>query len=87
MPVVKGRSWNIAFDNLRAQQERRVNGSREFRQIEIQVRAQILDVCIRIRGKRNVRMLPAAWHDLGRQLQRKWKRQRRTQYKAKFTGG
>ena len=71
------------FRNPRTQQERRINGSHEYRRVEIEVGGEVHVVRIRIRGKRSVRMLPEAWHDLPPGRQRSWKKHRRTQYKAK----
>jgi hypothetical protein len=34
-----------------------------------------------------VRMLVEAWHDLPRQMQRSWKKYRRTQYTVRDVGG
>ena len=70
------------YRNPRTQQERRGNGGQEYRRVEIRVGGKILEVRIRIRGKRSLRMLVEAWHDLPRQVQRSWKKHRRTQYKV-----
>jgi hypothetical protein len=70
------------YRNPRTQQERRLNGSHEYRRVEIEVGAGTCELRIRIRGKRSVRMLPEAWHDIPRGKQRSWKEHRRTQYKA-----
>jgi hypothetical protein len=74
------------FRNPRTQQERRVNGSHEYRRVEIRVGGEIHEVRIRIRGRRSVRMLPEAWHDLPRGIQRSWKRHRRTQWRMPRPG-
>ncbi len=71
------------FRDPRTQQERRANGSREYRRVEVRVGGEILELRIRIRGKRSVRMLVEAWHDLPRGSQRSWKEHRRTQYGAR----
>ena len=75
------------FRNPRTQQERRSNGNPEYRRVEIQVHGEFHGVRIRIRGKRSVRMLVEAWHDLPRQMQRSWKKYRRTQYTVRDVGG
>ena len=76
------------YRNPRTQQERRVNGSYEYRRVEIEVGGKTLEVRIRVRGKRSLRMLVEAWHDFPRQIQRSWKKHRRTQYyKMKSIGG
>jgi hypothetical protein len=71
------------FRNPRTQQERRANGNREFRRVEIQVGGETLAIPIRIRGKRSQRMLVTAYDDLPRERQRSWKKHRWTQYKAR----
>ena len=71
------------YRNPRTQRERRVNGTYEYRRVETRVGDEILSLRVRIRGKRSVRMLPEAWHDLPRQIQRSWKRHLRTQWRAK----
>ena len=70
-----GRYWR----NPRTQQERRANGSHEYRRVDT---GETCEVRIRIRGRRSVLMLPEAWHDIPRGMQRSWKEHRRTQYKA-----
>jgi hypothetical protein len=60
-----------------------VNGSHGSRRVEIRVGDEILGLRIRIRGKRSLRMLVEPWHDLPRQIQRSWKRHRRTQRRAR----
>jgi hypothetical protein len=72
--------------NPDTQQERRVNSSREHRRVEIQVGGETCELRIRIRGKRSVRMLVEAWHDIPRGKQRSWKEHRRTQFRVKGTG-
>jgi len=71
------------YRNPRTQQERRVNGSQEYRRVEIEAGGKTHELRIRIRGKRSLRMLVEAWHDLPRQVQRNWKKQRRRQYTVK----
>ena len=71
------------YRNPHTQQERRVNGTHEYRRIEIRVGDEILALRVRIRGKRSPTMLPEAWHDLPRGIQRSWKRHRRTQWRAR----
>ena len=73
------------FRNPRTQQERRINGSREYRRVEIEVGGEVQEFRIRIRGKRSTRMLVSAWDDLPPGRQRSWKRHRRTQYRARET--
>jgi hypothetical protein len=68
--------------NPRTQQERRLNSSREYRSIEIQIHGEIHALRIWIRGKRSTGMLVEAWNDLPRQVQRSWKKYRRTQCKV-----
>ena len=69
--------------NPRTQQERRVNSSHEHRRIEIELGGDTYDIRIRIRGRRGLKMLVEAWHDLPRGIQRTWKKYRRTQYRLK----
>ena len=64
------------YRNPRTQQERRANGSHEHRHVEIEVGGECHEVRIQIRGKRSVRMLVEAWHDLPRGIQRSWKKHR-----------
>ena len=71
----------------RTQQERRSNSNPEYRRIEVEVRGEFHEVRIRIRGKRSSAMLPSSLHDLPRQVQRNWKKYRRTQYKVRPVGG
>jgi hypothetical protein len=71
------------FRNPRTRQERRINGSREYRRVEVRVGDECRELRIRIRGKRSLRMLVSAWDDLPPGRQRSWKRHRRTQYKVK----
>lgn len=68
------------------QQERRFNASHEYRRVEVSVGGEIYELRVRIRGKRSLKMLVEAWHDLPRQVQRSWKEHRRTQYKGKTVG-
>ena len=75
------------FRNPHTQQERRINGSHEYRRVEIEVGGEVHVVRIRIRGKRSVRMLPEAWHDLPPGVQRSWKWHRRIQYRVRPEGG
>lgn len=70
--------------NPRTQQERRFNASHEYRRVEVLIGDEIHALRIRIRGKRSIRMLVEAWHDLPRQVQRSWKQYRQTQYKEKI---
>jgi len=71
----------------RIRQERRVNGSREYRRIEVLVGGELHEFRVRIRGKRSVRMLPEEWDDQPRTRQRTWKEHRHTQYKVRPVGG
>ena len=75
-----------AFRDPRAWQERRVNGSHEYRRVEVRVGDEVREFHVRIRGKRSARMLPEAWDDLPRGKQRSWKVHRRTQYRARPGG-
>jgi hypothetical protein len=70
------------YRNPRTRQERRVNGSREYRRVEIRVGGELHEFRIRVRGKRSPMMLPA-WHDMPRGIQRSWKRHRRTQRRTR----
>ncbi len=74
------------FRNPRTQQERRVNDSREYLRVEIPVGGEIHELRIRVRGKRSPMMLPEAWHDLPRGIQRSWKGHRRTQWRMPRLG-
>ena len=78
-----GRSWDRSIATPAPEQERRFNSTHEYRRMEVQVHGEFHEVRIRIRGKRSVRMLVNAWDDLPRQVQRNWKKYRRTQYKVK----
>jgi hypothetical protein len=75
------------YRDPRTQQERRFNSNPEYRRIEVEVRGEFHEVRIRIRGKRSSATLPSAWHDLPRQVQRNWKKYRRTQYKTRPVEG
>lgn len=75
------------FRNPRTQQERLANGNHEYRQVEVQVGGEVHAVRIRIRGKRSLRLLPEAWHDLPRGRQRTWKKHRKTQCMVRPVGG
>jgi hypothetical protein len=68
--------------NPRTQQERRANSSTEYRRLEIQVGSEILNITVRIRGRRCLGMLVHAYRDLPRRAQRSWKKHRRTQWKV-----
>ena len=59
------------YRNPRTQQERRVNGSHEYRRIEILIGGRFHQAQVRIRGKRSLRNLVEAWHDLPRQVVRR----------------
>ena len=83
----QGRTVMWLYRNPRTQQERRANSNPEYRRVETRVGGETLEVRIRIRGKRNCRMLVTAYDDLPRQIQRSWKKHRRTQYKVKDVGG
>jgi hypothetical protein len=74
------------FRNPHTQQERRLNGSYEYRRIEIEMHGEFYELRIRIRGKRSLRVLVEAWHDLPRRVQRSWKKHRRMQWKVKAVG-
>ncbi len=71
------------YRNPRTQQERRVNGSYEYRRVEIEIDGKTHEIRMRIRGKRSLRMLVEAWHDLPRGIQRSWKKHRLTQWRVK----
>ena len=75
------------FRHPRSQQERRANSGREHRRVEIEVGGMAYELRIRLRGKRCLKMLVEAWHDLPRGSQRSWKRHRRTQHKLKEMEG
>jgi hypothetical protein len=60
--------------NPHTQQERRLNGSHEYRRVEIEMHGEFYELQIRIRGKRSVLLLVEAWHDLSRRVQRNWKK-------------
>ncbi len=75
------------YRDPRTQQERRINGSHEYRRVEIEVGGEVHVVRIRIRGKRSLGMLVQAWHDLPPGRQRSWKKHRRTQYRVRPVGG
>ena len=75
------------YRSPRTQQERRTNGSHEYRRIDVEVHGEVKGFRIRIRGQRSTTMLVEAWHDLPRQVQRSWKKHRKTQYKVRPVGG
>jgi len=75
------------YRDPRTQQERRINGSHEYRRVEIEFGGEAHVVRIRIRGKRSTRMLVQARHDLPPGRQRSWKKHRRTQYRTRPVGG